>query len=119
MTVEGAGHQHLGLAGLGVDLYQHALGFAAVGFFQEEGAVVEGVEGSLQDPVIELVPQAALHQREGVADGCVAGAHIDPIAVAHSSPCVVLAPVAGIVALSLRVGHHVHCPIAQIVHNAV
>ena len=119
VTVEGAGHQHLGLAGLGVDLDQHALGFAAVGFLQEEGAVVEGIKGSLQNPVIELVPQAALHQREGVADGCVAGAHIDPIAVAHSSPCVVLAPVAGIVALSLRVGHHVHCPIAQIVHNAV
>ena len=48
MTVEGAGHQHLGLAGLGVDFYQHALGFAAVGFFQEEGAVVEGVEGSFR-----------------------------------------------------------------------
>ena len=119
MTVEGAGHQHLGLASLGVDLYQHALGFAAVGLFQEEGAVVEGVEGSLQDLVIELVPQAALHQREGVADGCVAGAHIDPIAVTHSGPGVVLAPVAGIVALGLRVGHHVHCAVAQIVHNAV
>ena len=119
MTVEGAGHQHLGLTGLGVDLDQHALGFAAVFFFQEEGAVIKGVSGSLQDLFVVLVPQAALHQREGVADGCVAGAHIDPIAVAHSSPCVVLAPVAGIVALSLRVGHHVHCPIAQIVHNAV
>lgn len=57
MTVEGAGHQHLGLAGLGVNLDQHALGFAAVGFFQEEGAVVEGVEGSLQDLVIVLVPR--------------------------------------------------------------
>ena len=119
MTVEGAGHQHLGLAGLGVDLCQHALGLAAVGLFQEEGAVVEGVKGGLQDLVIELVPQAALHQREGVADGCVAGAHIDPIAVAHSGPGVVLATVAGIVALGLRVGHHVHCAIAQIVHNAV
>ena len=119
MTVEGAGHQHLGLAGLGVDLCQHTLGIAAVGLFQEEGAVVEGVKGSLQDLVIELVPQAALHQREGVADGCVAGAHIDPIAVTHSGPGVVLATVAGIVALGLRVGHHVHCAIAQIVHNAV
>ena len=119
MTVEGAGHQHLGLAGLGVDLCQHALGLAAVGLFQEEGAVVEGVKGSLQHFFIILVAQGALHQRQGVAHGRIAGAHIDPIAVPHSGPGVVLAPVAGIVALGLRVGHHVHCAIAQIVHNAV
>ena len=120
IVVERLCHQQPSLAGLGVDLDQHAIGTAAVLLVVgKESAIEHGIKGGLQHFFIILVAQGALHQRQGVAHGRIAGTHIQPIAVPHSGPGVVLAPVAGIVALGLRVGHHVHCAIAQIVHDAV
>ena len=119
VTVVGAGHQQPGLAGPGVDLHQHALGSAAILLGQKESAVVKGIKGGGKHLVVVFVTQTALHQGEGVADGGVAGAHIQPVAVADRRPCVVLTPVTGVVGGILRVSHHRHRAVSQIVHDAV
>ena len=119
IAVEGLCHQQLGLAGFCVDLDQNALGAAAVLFGVEKAAVEHGIKGCLQHLFVILVAQTALHQGERIAHSRIAGAHIQPVAIADGGPCIVLAAVACVVVFILRVGHNSHRASAQIVHDAV
>jgi len=117
-AVERLGHEQGHLAGVYVDLHEHAAGVAAVLLPIEERAVEDGVELGAHGLLVELVAHDGVHRRERLAHGGVARADIDIVAVGHGGPGVALAAVALTVGAVGRAGHG-HRAVAGVVDQAV
>ena len=92
-----AGEQDLHLAGFDVELDERATGGFAVFLLREEVTVKNDVQDGGQKLGVILVAEAAVHQLDGIPQGVVEKARVDPVAIGHGRPRIRLAAAAGIV----------------------
>ena len=97
VSFRAAGEQDLHLAGFDVELDERTTGGFAVCLLREEVTVKNDVQDAGQKLGVILVAEAAVHQLDGLAQGVVEKARVDPVAIAYGRPGVGLAAAAGIV----------------------
>lgn len=97
VSFRAAGEQDLHLAGFDVELDERTTGGFAVCFLREEVTVKNDVQDAGQKLGVILVAEAAVHQLDGLTQGVVEKARVDPVAIAYGRPGVGLAAAAGIV----------------------